>query len=193
MPPRDGVEVHSGLQPTVVGNVSIVFISRNDLPHLHRTEDDVFRANDPKELIPGFPVFVPKWEDRLSAIGCVEKQIICTNDACSEDAGVLRREDGLIGIEDFLNGQSDVDKGIIDLMYPNFTVGQTIADAARGLGNTLVASQNLISFPIYSGRIVELQTALAEDQWKREIDRCENVLLLLSRTAYRSHLQLTAG
>jgi len=198
IPPRVGREVHPNLQPTGqltgqpptgqpsgVGNISIVVISRNDLPHLHRNEDDIFKANDRKEIVPNFPMFFPKWEDRLSAIGCVEKQILCTDTACSREVGVLRNAEGLTGLDDFNRTLSEVDQGIIGLMYPHFTVGQTIADAARGLGNRLVASQNLISLPTQSGRIVELQTTLSEDQWKAEVDACECAFSYFPSTSYR--------
>lgn len=173
--PRIGTEVYPNLQPEV-GNVSIVYISRNNLKHLHWTDQPIFSATEGAELIPVYFGYTPKWEKRLGAIGCVEKLQMCRQkpkEECSPWTGVVKGGNGWTGIEDFFNRSSDIERGLISLMLPDHTVLQTIADAARGSGASLVASRSLISLPLLEGRLTELQTSDEKEQWKREVAQCK--------------------
>ena len=172
------MKVHPSLQ-TDVGNISIIYISRNQLIHLHRTEDPIFSATEEMSV----PVdnttmtgYVPKWGGRLAAIACVDKLQLCNDFGkgreCSEWTGVVRREDSKTGLESFYNRSSEHEKGIISLLFPFKVVGLTIGHVASGSGSNLIATQSLLRTPAPGGSIVEIQTAQGEAQWEAEVSQC---------------------
>jgi hypothetical protein len=128
------------------------------------------------ELLAGYPAYVPKWEQRLGAIGCVDKLQLCRarpKEECSPWVGVVRGDQERTGLEDFYNRSSEVDKGLISLLIPRKPNCLTIADVARTSGPRLIASRSLISLPLLGNQLSEIQTANAKDQWKREVSQCK--------------------
>src|SRR5215471_7491897 len=91
-----------------IGNTSLIYISRNDVIHLHRSEDPVFSAT---EEIPvpelNITVYVPNWERRLAALSCVESLQYCNDFGrgreCSAWVGVLKGDNNETGVEGFYN------------------------------------------------------------------------------------------
>ena len=130
---------------------------------------------------------MPSWERRLGAIACVEHLQLC-NDfdggrECSSWVGVLKGENNEISFEGFYNRCSKDDKGLISLIMSRRS-GLTIGQLASGSGSALVASQSLLSVPFLGGRMVDVQTAHGDEQWKTEASQCT-----LSRENHRALLQ----
>ncbi|KAH6684803.1 hypothetical protein B0J14DRAFT_664807 [Halenospora varia] len=186
--PRIGTQVHPNLQPKV-GNVSIVYINRNNLVHLYPTSQPVFSATENITLFGGYTAYTPSWEHRLGAIGCVETLQMCRQNAksdqkeCSNWVGVVRGEDNWTGLDDFYDKSDETEKGLMELLLPAHSVLQTIADAARGSGANLVASRSLINLPLEESMLTELQTSDEPEQWKREVKQWFNVVLSVIQLA----------
>src|SRR5438034_6765538 len=88
------------------------------------------------------------WEQRLVAIGCVDKLQLCRarpKEECSPWVGGVRRDQEMAGLEEFYNRSSEVDKGFILLLIPRKPNCLTIADVARVSGPRLIASRSLKS------------------------------------------------
>lgn len=168
-----------------VGNVSLIYFSRRNLGHLYETHDPLFRATE-KIPLPGFSEggFVPAWKDRVTALGCVEKLQLCAtfdgSTECSPWVGVVRGENNVTGLGDFLDKCTEEDRGLISLLLPRTPVLQTIGDAARASGSTLIASQSLLFIPRLQA---EVQTASGDDQWKKEVGQWFNIMLAISQLA----------
>lgn len=172
------MEVHPNLRITP-GNTSIIYISRNNLIHLHKSEDPVFSATEEVQIFPlNMTGYVPKWERRLAAVACVERLQVCTDFGgrreCSPWTGVLRGERGEMGLGNFYNQSSKEEKGLILLLFPLKPEGLTIGNLAQGLESNIVAARSLLSIPSPDGRLVELQTAQGEEQWKAEVSQCNS-------------------
>lgn len=171
-PPQNDVLVHPNLQ-VAVGNVSVIYISRNNLIHLHRTEQPLFAATQNVTILLGLSAFVPKPEEQVGALGCVEKLQLCRDGGrgeCSPWAGTIPGLNGETGIEDFYNRSSLTDKGLISLVAGR--MGASIGNAARGARSELVIERSLTSVPAFDGRLLPFQTTDQNDLWKFEVVQC---------------------
>jgi hypothetical protein len=121
--------------------------------------------------------YLPKPEERLTALACIGTIQLCNDfgkgEECSPWTGVVRGENNETGLEEFFKRCSDKDKGMISLLFPFKSIGQTLGQVASGMGSNLMATRALLSVPNpISGQLVELQTAQGEDQWKAEGSQC---------------------
>jgi hypothetical protein len=176
------MSVHPNLQKTI-GNVSVIYISRNDLIHLYPSNDPVFSATEPLQLPPLNMIgYWPKWEQRLSALACVESIQFCNDfghgEECSPWTGVMRGEHNETGLEEFYKQCSNDDRGLISLVMPYTSIGQTIGQVASGSGADLVAARSLLRTPAPNAQIVDLQTAQGDEQWQLEVAQCAQSSLL---------------
>lgn len=167
--------LHPNLQ-TPIGNTSVIYISRNNVTHLYRSEDPVFSATHEIHVpLANINVYVPNWERRLSALACVESLQLCNDFGrgreCSAWVGVLKGENNETGVEEFYNSCTREDKGLISLIKSRYS-GLTVGQLASGSGNNIVTAQSLLSRPIPGGRMIEVQTARGNDQWKAEVAQC---------------------
>ena len=116
--PQPGLNIHPNLWPgeDAVGNVSVVYISRGHITHLFRSNDPIFKATEEVPLPKLSVGYVSNWEDRVSAIACVEKLQLCVGKkkakTCSPWTGVVRGENGETGSEEFNKTLSSDDRGI---------------------------------------------------------------------------------
>jgi hypothetical protein len=178
--PQEGMTVHPNLQ-TPIGNISIIYISRNNLVHLFRTTDPIFVATEEIPIPPlNITGYIPKWEERLRAIACIEKLQLC-NDfergrKCSPWIGVVKGEGGRIGSKEFYDNfyeenESD-DRGFIGLLFPDKPVGLTVGQTASGERSNLAATRSMLTMPGPHGRLWQLQTARGDELWKVEVSQC---------------------
>lgn len=168
------ITVHPNLR-TTTGNISIIYVSRNNIPHIYKATDPIFSATEEVLLPPlNMTGYVPKLEQRLGALACVERLQICNGHGrvCSPWTGVLRGQDPEIVLGDFYRQRSKEDKGLILLLFPFKVMGLTIGHAADGSGSNIVAARSLLSLRSPDGRLIELQTAHGEEQWKEEVSQC---------------------
>jgi hypothetical protein len=175
-PPQNGVRVHSNLQ-SAVGNVSVIYISRNNLVHTHRTEQPIFGATKKVSVLLALSAYVPNDEERVGALACVERQQLCREKGhgeCSPWVGVVPGVNGETGVEDFYDRSSLADKGITSLVTGR--IGATIGNAARGARSELLVGRLLTSVPSFGGQLVPFQTTAGSDLWKAEVVQCTRTL-----------------
>jgi hypothetical protein len=167
--------VHPNLQ-VEVGNVSVIYVSRNSIVHLYQTDQPIFSATEEVALFPDSPGFISKYEERLGVIACVERLQLCRNDGhreCSLWTGPVRGVNGETGIEDFYSHCSSDDRGMISIILPKTTVAESIGIPARATGSQLVALRSVTSFPSDQGQSFIVQTTKEKEMWKREVAQCE--------------------
>jgi hypothetical protein len=171
-PPQNGVAVHPNLQ-SVVGNVSVIYISRNKLIHTHRTSQPLFAATEEVQALIALSAYIPTDEERLGALACVEKCQFCRDKdggECSPWIGMVPGVNGETGVEQFYNNSSLTDRGLISLVTGR--IGATIGNAARGARSELLTSRSLTSIPSFDGQLLPFQTTAKSDLWKAEVIQC---------------------
>src|SRR5206468_1235976 len=129
-----------------------------------------FAATEEVRTLIALSAYIPTDEERLGALACVEKAQFCRDEGhgeCSPWIGMVPGVNGEIGVEQFYNSSSPMDKGLISLVTGR--IGGTIGNAARGARSELLVLRSLTSIPSFDGRLLPFQTTTESDLWKDEV------------------------